>query len=267
MSAGVGPGPPGRTAGPRARAPGQTCCCLDSPFLFPGQSLLESPASGPLASVLLRPLLRLLLPAPRMHMFPGSPSSIPLSLQPVSRVPPPRDCRSCPRLSAPSHISPRDGTGLHPSPHSARRSHTPGAGVTLQVDALPRKTSTPRLSLLVDTRLSPIPPPRACLRMQALQEWSGMEGWQGRARVPGPPWDRRSCSKGHPTRRGRTRARALATPGHRGCRGTEGACRARERVQAPPPLEGVVEMTAARGRVQVGRCQYTEQASFGPAVA
>lgn len=200
-------------------APGQTCCCPDPPFLFAGQSLLESPVSGPRQS-LSRPLLLFLLPVPRTHMFPGSPSSVPLSLQPVSPVPPPRVCHSCPRLSAPSHISPRDGTALHPSPQSAWRSHAPGAGVTLQADTLSWKTSTPRLCLLVDTRLPP--PPGACARARAgaagLARRGGMAGTGQSPRAsPG-----RGVQRGSSTGRSRARARALSrrttgAPGLRGC--------------------------------------------------
>lgn len=57
VPASVGPGPQGGTAGPKARAPGQTYCRPDPPFLFLEQSLLESPVSGPLVSLSRLPLL------------------------------------------------------------------------------------------------------------------------------------------------------------------------------------------------------------------
>lgn len=75
---------------------------------------------------------------------------------------------------------------LRPSPHSTQHSHAPGAGVTLQVDALPQKTSTPRLPLLVDTPPTSLHPgcACACMRCRASQAW---RGGRDRPESQGPP--------------------------------------------------------------------------------
>ena len=257
---------------PRPGPPGQTYCRPDPPFLFPEQSFLESPVSGPLVS------LCRVFPSFSSALYPEctcSPEAPAPSLSASSL------CLQSP-TPGPSQLSqtwfplPRLPTQMGwlcaPPHNSTWHSHPPGAGVTLQVDALPQKTSTPRLSLLVDTPPTSLHPGCACtcVHCRTSQAW---RGGRDRPESQGLPWGKRSCSEGLPTGRSRARTRALTTrtadaPGRRGCGRGRGSLRGlRREVEAPPALEGAVEMMAAWGRLPVGSCQRAEQASFSPAVS
>lgn len=265
-----GPRASGATARPRAWRPGRRAAARTHPSCSQGRVSWSPPflTPGSLCRVL-SSFSSCLYPERTCSLEAPAPSLSASSL--CLQSPPPRVCHGCPRLSAPSHISPRDGTALHPSPHSAWRAHAPRAGVTVQADTLSWKTSTPRLCLLVDTRLPP--PPGVCVHTRA-----GAAGLAGRGGMAGTGQSPRASPGRGGVQRGSSQ---LTQPGkstgsdqadHRRSwaqrlQGAEEACGAWERGQAPPPLAGAVGMVAARGCALVGRRQDTEQAAFGPAVA